>query len=102
MILCFVLSYNPFSSRFTEAQLDGFIQHNRNIDQWYHPVPGTFLIKSQLHITKLRRVFEPIFNNEPYMLTAGTAATMDGALPSAVWEWVVGNVGEEQLKLLSQ
>ena len=84
----YALSYNPSGLHPNGSQLHIFISQNRDVETWYLPFLGTYILKSDKALTELMPQFSAFFSNAPYMLTWIPPGGTTGSLPPEVWTWI--------------
>ena len=84
----YVLSYDPAVVSPNPAQLNVFISKHRDIEAWYYPFVGTYVLKSNLALLELISEFGTFFGSSPFFLTWAPNTYLTGNMPPQVWEWV--------------
>ena len=84
----YVLSFSPMTTNPNPVQLHTFITQNRDIESWYAPFPGTYLLKSDKALSDLLQPFQNIFHPTNFIITWPSPGFMNGAQPPEVWNWV--------------
>lgn len=90
----YILSFDPTNPSISASQLAVFIRLSREIEGWYSPFLGTYMLKSNENLLALLKSFGEIFGNASFILVAANSAQVTGSLPSSVWAWFSeGNAG---------
>ena len=84
----YLLAFNPNSPEVSTQRLQIFISQNRDIESWYFPFSGAFILKSNLTLVDLNHQFMLFFGLNSYVLTYMVPSFVGGSLPPLVWEWV--------------
>lgn len=84
----YILTYDPASTSPTPMQLHVFISKNRDIESWYYPFAGTYIIKSDRALAELINEFSKFFGTSQFVLAWMPAQFVTGSLPPEVWNWV--------------
>ena len=84
----YLLSYNPLSTEVNIQRLQIFISQNRDIESWYLPFSGTFVIKSNIALIDLNRQFMFFFGTNAYILTYMVPNYSGGSLQPEAWHWI--------------
>ena len=84
----YILSYNPVLPSLTQSQVHVFIERNRDIQTWYLPFVGTYILKSNLTLAELTTPFGQFFGSNFYILTYVVPTLISGSLPPTVWNWL--------------
>ena len=84
----YLLSFDPTSNEVTLQRLQIFIAQNRDIESWYLPFSGTFIIKSNLALLDMNRQFLFFFGLSPYILTYMVPTYSGGSLNPQAWQWL--------------
>jgi hypothetical protein len=84
----FILSYDPYGSKLSTAQIIGYIEASRDIHQWYPPFAGTVFLKSMDTLPSLSEKFRTQFGGGLCVVTQVSPSMMGGTLPTEVWAWL--------------
>jgi hypothetical protein len=84
----YVLAYDPATTSPTAMQLHVFITKHRDIESWYYPFAGTYILKSDRALVELINEFVTFFGTSPFLLSWVPHTYLSGSLPPQVWNWV--------------
>lgn len=84
----FILSYNPFTLAPSPGQILNHVQVSRNVQQFYQPFAGTYIIKSDLTAFNLSESMKGLFENTPYLLVQFFPHLAGGTMPQDAWNWI--------------
>lgn len=88
----FSLTFNPFTLFPSSGQILNHVKINRFITQYYQPLPGQYLLKSDQSAYILNDSFKGLFESTAYMLIQFDSRLTSGSLPQEIWNWI--NFGE--------
>lgn len=82
------LSFNATQSNPNSNQVHVFITQNRDIESWYIPLPGVYLIKGDKTVFEMQNQFLMLFGETAFLITYLTPPLVGGILPSPIWTWL--------------
>lgn len=84
----YILSYSPFLDNPSEGQLLNHVQVNKFISAYYQPFIGTYVLKSQHHISIVADSLRGLFGSAPHTVSQVFSNAIGGTLPNEVWHWL--------------
>jgi hypothetical protein len=98
----FILSVDPSSISPNLAQVHAFIKTNRNVEQWFMPYQGLYILKSSMDIQPFILSFDEFLSGAFYVITPIKGAETGGRLPLEIWNWINFDVAPSQFQITSQ
>lgn len=83
----YLLSFSPSSFSPNSSQIQIFVSQNRDIESWYMPFMGTYIIKSPKSLDQLNAQFAQFFGGNMYLLLYTDSGLTTGSLPQGIWNW---------------
>lgn len=85
----YLLTYDVGAAAALQPQLLAFVKDNRHIQQWSHPYPGLYLIKSSATVWTLAESFRGFFTDfKNHVIVPLDPNTTQGILPTNFWDWL--------------
>ena len=84
----YLLAFDPATTSPTAMQLHVFITKHRDIESWYYPFAGTYILKSDKALIELINEFVSFFGATPFVLSWAPHQYLTGSLPPQVWTWL--------------
>jgi hypothetical protein len=84
----YLLTYDPAIISPTPMQLNVFISKHRDIESWFYPFAGTYILKSDKALVELINEFVTFFGAAPFILSWAPSQYLTGSLPPQVWTWL--------------
>jgi hypothetical protein len=83
----YLLSFSQSSLSPNPSQIQIFVSQNRDIESWYMPFMGTYILKSPRGLHQLNAQFAQLFGGNMYLLTYADSSFATGSLPEGIWKW---------------
>jgi len=80
----FIVTVDPFSDPVSVMQ---FVEYKSAVLGWWHHIPGTFIVITELDIKTLTRRLFKIIGENSFFVPEIDLKQADGYLPQAAWDW---------------
>jgi hypothetical protein len=84
----YILSYSPFSEKYTVPQLVAFIKAHAGTYQFYIATAGTMFVKTDWQLLPLIESYHNFFAGDSYVISQVFPNLMGGGLPQYAWDWI--------------
>jgi hypothetical protein len=80
----FIVTVDPFSDPVSVMQ---FMQDKSNISGWWHHIPGTFIVLSEMGAKTITRKSFKVIGEHHFLVAEIDLRHADGYLPQDAWDW---------------
>lgn len=88
----YLLSYNPVDFTINGNRLLAYVRDNRNVQQYFQPWMGTYIIKSHADLQVISAGFVDFFDESQFVIAQVFTSHLNGLLDQPMWGWINYNV----------
>jgi hypothetical protein len=87
--MIYVVSFDPHK---TDAdKLHQVISNSQNIQNWWHYLGSTYLLKSSYSLTTIKNEILQKWPNQKFLIIKADSSEFSGWLPADAWDWIRSN-----------